>query len=184
MLTVFGAVKECEVIFNIVLTNCWKCFLKWVGQIGNGSRGAQWIPTQNTCGVFLAKRNTDKTVFKVLHSFKVFSTNKTVWIWRSGVLLCQQTDIGHAQAMPSISFFFLTTTLILHPRRVCCHKSHTPHRSHNSDGAKHPETEEETRAAPTQLVHRWPWTWSIWRCLTLFCTLPSVTALHYRGWEQ
>ena len=75
------------------------------------------MPTQNTCGVFLAKRTTDKTVFKVLHSSKVFSTNKTVWIWRSGVLLCQQTDIGHAQAMPSISFFFLTTPLILHPRR-------------------------------------------------------------------
>ena len=45
----------------------------------------------STCSVYLAKR---RHVFKVLHSLKVFSTKRTAWIWRTGILVPtdRQTD--------------------------------------------------------------------------------------------
>ena len=195
----------------MVLTNYRKWFFKWVGQTRlfglkyrrNGSRRWQHKTQdfKHLWSVSNKKKHREGSFSQFCTVWRYLAP--TAWIWRTGVF-CAERQIDnskivmcHAQPMPRISFLvyeFLpspdplssSTPPFLRPPspRVCCHKSHTPHHSHNSDGAKHPETEEEIRAASRQLVHRWPWTWSVWRRLTLFCTLPPVTTLHYRGREQ
>ena len=44
------------------------------------------------CRTYLAKRSTDKAVFQCYAQFEGISTNRTAWIWRTGVFLCQRTD--------------------------------------------------------------------------------------------
>ena len=48
----------------------------------------------SVCTVYLAKGAQARQVFYVLHSLKVFSTNRTAWIWRTGVFVLtdRQTD--------------------------------------------------------------------------------------------